>query len=198
MKTYKKSKNQRELIEEAENYKNEQIKMIKATKFWMQTTKSKCFAAWTIFSQIKKQENQIKEQHKHRLKKMNEFLSIAKQRLQEKQSQEEELKMNRLTEVINQDKDISKKLSKFSKEISTSETTKKVHLQTELSTPLSRSSSTPPQSNSPITPSSTTLNNNHKKSSTSNTSLLRTPTSSMRKFKSTKPRISKADKKFCE
>jgi len=26
--------------------------MIKATKFWMQTTKSKCFAAWTIYSQI--------------------------------------------------------------------------------------------------------------------------------------------------
>jgi len=40
-------------MQEAENYKNEQIKMIKATKFWMQNVKSKCFAAWTIFSQIK-------------------------------------------------------------------------------------------------------------------------------------------------
>jgi len=43
----------RELIQEAENYKNEQIKLIKAIKFWMQTTKSKCFVAWTIFSQVK-------------------------------------------------------------------------------------------------------------------------------------------------
>ncbi|ORX51855.1 hypothetical protein BCR36DRAFT_325390 [Piromyces finnis] len=190
MKNFKKSKNQRELMEEAENYKKEQIKMIKATKFWMQNTKSKCFAAWTIFSQIKKQENQIKEQHKHRVQKMNEFLSIAKQRLQEKQNQEEELKINHLTKIINQDKDMSEKLSKITKEITASNINKLSLME---SPTISSSSNTLKISNKTNIPT-TTVNKNK---SISNVKKSRT-TSSMRNFKATKPRITKADIKFCE
>jgi len=137
------------------------------------------------------QENKIKEQHKNRIKKMNEFLNIAKQRLQEKQSQEEELKMNHLTEVINQDKNIGERLLKISKEFSTPEVKEDESFQM-LST--TSRSSTPPSNvpNKPNKKSSTILKDNKKKTT------LNTSTSSMRKFKSTKPRITKADKKFCE
>eukprot|EP00833_Pecoramyces_ruminatium_P006813 jgi/Orpsp1_1/1180845/evm.model.c7180000074849.1 len=168
--------------------------MIKATKLWMQTTKSKCFTAWVIFSQIKKQENQIKEQHKNRVKKMNEFLNIAKQRLKEKQTQEEELKMNRLTSLIDQDKILSEKLSVIS------DNNKSSTKNNEIQKPISMSSSSPSLENKPLeieTPStvkSSSLAIPNKNSTKKTTKTI----SSIKKFKSTKPKITKADKKFCE
>jgi len=111
---------------------------------------------------------------------MNEFLNIAKQRLQEKQSQEEELKMSRLTSIIDQDKNLTKKITKLSQE-NQSLVEKMNNKSNENSTVTLEKSSHPRVSTSVKTA----------------TKPLPT-TSSMRKFKSTKPRITKADKKFCE
>ncbi|KAG4104145.1 hypothetical protein H8356DRAFT_1640010 [Neocallimastix lanati (nom. inval.)] len=224
IKAYKKSKNQRELIQEAENYKNEQIKLIKAIKFWMQTTKSKCFVAWTIFSQVKKQEDQIKEQHKTRVKKMNEFLNREKKRLVEKQNQENELKMSQLIEIMNQEKDLSlnllqtsnKNKSSFSTSLNKKE--KENEKKNEVLSSLSLSSS--PLKDKPSEETATISSTKSIEEATltsltksiSNEEALIKPTSnikynkkknslltsSIRNFKSTKPRITKADKKFCE
>ena len=122
------------------------------------------------------QENQIKEQHKNRIKKMNEFLNIAKQRLQEKQSQEEELKMSQLTLIIDHDKTLTKTISKLSQEKQSNK-------------------------NNDNKLSATTTENSVQPETSIQTKSATKPlptTSSMRKFKSTKPRISKADKKFYE
>jgi hypothetical protein len=210
MKAYKRSKNQREIIQEAENYKNEQIKWIKATKFWMQTTKSKYFAAWTIFSQIIKQENQIKEQHKTRVKKMNEFLNRAKQRLTQKDCKEEgELKMNSFNSIVNQDKNLSKKLSQKNNEngnFTLNEKNKEIKRELSSSS-FSKDSKSIEAESTPTTIIEDTLSSTNTISNTNNNKKIVTPTtkssstitsSSIRKLKLTKPKITKADKKFCE
>lgn len=125
---------------------------------------------------------------------MNEFLNIAKQRLKEKQTQEEELKMNRLTSLIDQDKILSEKLSVIS------DNNKSSTKNNEIQKPISMSSSSPSLENKPLeieTPStvkSSSLAIPNKNSTKKTTKTI----SSIKKFKSTKPKITKADKKFCE
>ena len=109
---------------------------------------------------------------------MNEFLSIAKQRLQEKQSQEEELKMSRLTLIIDQDKNLTEKITKLSQE----KQSLVENMTSNKNSAVTLEKPSQPRINTPVKTATKPL----------------PTTSSMRKFKSTKPRITKADKKFCE
>jgi len=159
---------------------------------------------------MKEQENQIKEQHKTRVKKMNEFLNRAKQRLTQKDCKEEgELKMNSFNSIVNQDKNLSKKLSQKNNEngnFTLNEKNKEIKKELSSSS-FSKDSKSIEAESTPTTITEDTLSSTNTISNTNNNKKIVTPTtkssstitsSSIRKLKLTKPKITKADKKFCE
>ncbi|ORX81200.1 hypothetical protein BCR32DRAFT_245072 [Anaeromyces robustus] len=118
---------------------------------------------------------------------MNEFLTEVKQRLKEKQDQEEELKMKQLTTIIEKDNNMSKKLSKLS------------NINKSLITENENESKIKSTSSSELTPTNISDNPNLVTSIKNKKTIMNSSNStSIRKFKSTKPKITKADKKFCE